>query len=79
MKEIRYAKQPLKALRNMQKSRARAIIEKIETYARGEPVDAIKMSGSSFVRIRVGQWRVIIDDEGVVLVIRIKPRGDVYK
>ncbi|MCF6303555.1 MAG: cytotoxic translational repressor of toxin-antitoxin stability system [Devosiaceae bacterium] len=63
----------------MQKSRAQAIIEKIEAYARGGPVDAIKMSRSGFIRIRVGQWRVIIDDERVVLVIRIKPRGDVYK
>jgi len=80
MKEIRYARQALKALRGMQKSRARAVVEKIEAYARGEPVDAKKMAGTNFIRIRVGQWRVILDDDGVVVIIlKIGPRGDVYK
>ncbi len=64
----------------MQPTRAKAIISKIEDYAAGAHVDARPMKGFDFVRIRVGQWRIIIDEEGTVItVMKIAPRGDVYK
>ncbi len=64
----------------MQPVRAKAIIAKIEDYAGGHPVDAKPMKGFDFIRIRVGQWRIIIDEDGTVItVIKIAPRGDVYK
>jgi len=80
MERIAYSKQSLKALRTMQPIRAKAIIAKIEDYAAGRHVDARPMKGFDFVRIRVGQWRIIIDEEGTVItVMKIAPRGDVYK
>ncbi len=64
----------------MQKSRREAIIAKIDGYASGQAVDAKLMQGTDFIRIRVGQCRVILDDIGTVLdVLKIGPRGDVYK
>lgn len=61
---------------------AKRIRAKIDQYAQ-EPdslannVTALK--GSSFVRLRVGDWRVIIDaDTLTVLVIDIGPRGAIY-
>ncbi len=64
----------------MQKSRARAIIAKIEAYADGQNVDAVTLKGSDLVRIRLGSWRIILDATGVVIaVLKIGSRGDVYK
>jgi mRNA interferase RelE/StbE len=37
------------------------------------------LSGRTGVRLRVGDWRVILDDQGDVLdVLKIGPRGGVY-
>jgi mRNA interferase RelE/StbE len=77
---INYTKHALKALRAMQKSRATAIIAKIDDYAAGRQVDAKQLKGSDLIRIRVGQWRVIIDEnDTVIIVLKIGTRGDVYK
>lgn len=64
----------------MQRKRRAAIVAKVEAFARGEKVDIRKLVGSPFYRIRVGQDRVIIDDDGVVvLVLEAGPRGGIYK
>ena len=80
MKTVVVSKLADKALQRMQPKRRAAIIDKIHAYARGEPVDIKKMKGNSWYRIRVGQDRVIIDDQGVVImVIDAGPRGSIYK
>lgn len=80
MKKIAYSKDAAKALRKMQPKRAAAIVAKVEAFARGEAVDLKKLQGSEFYRIRVGQDRVIVDDQTMlVLVIKAGPRGDIYK
>lgn len=80
MKTITYTKQALKALRGMQKSRSVLIRAKISDFAAGKPVDAKPMKGSTDIRIRVGSYRVIIDDTGTVLIVlKIGSRGDIYK
>lgn len=83
MKAISYTRQALKALRRMPADMAQRIITKIEQYA-AEPesqannVTALK--GREGIRLRVGDWRVIMNDDGVVLsVIEIGPRGSVYE
>nr|WP_245339492.1 hypothetical protein [Rhizobium sp. CIAT894] len=79
MKKIAYSKAAVKALRKMQQKRAAAIVAKVEAFANGETVDLKKLQGSEFFRIRVGQDRVIIDDQTMqVLVVKAGPRGDVY-
>jgi mRNA interferase RelE/StbE len=38
------------------------------------------MKGSDYIRLRVGDWRVIIDEHGDVLdIINIGARGGVYQ
>lgn len=83
MKAISYTRQALKALRRMPADMAQRIITKIEQYAE-EPesqannVKALK--GREGIRLRVGDWRVIMNDDGVVLaVLEIGPRGSVYE
>lgn len=64
----------------MQPRRRAAVVAKVKAFARGEKVDIRKLSGFDLFRIRVGNDRVIIDDQGVVvLVIDAGPRGGIYK
>lgn len=62
---------------------ARVIVAKVEQYAAdpaslGNNVKALK--GRAGVRLRVGAWRVIMDDDGAVLaVLKIGPRSSVYE
>lgn len=80
MKQIHFSRRADKALQAMQPKRKLAIIEKLHVYARGEAVDIKKMAGMPYFRIRVGQDRVIIDDQGVVvMVVNAGPRGSIYK
>jgi len=83
MKKVAYSKSSLKVLRKMPVNEARRIVAKVEQFASdpaslGNHVKALV--GSSYVRLRVGDWRVIMDDQGLVLdVLKIGPRGDVYE
>jgi mRNA interferase RelE/StbE len=82
MKPINYSKAAIKVLLRMPRNTAHVIRSKIEAYAE-EPasqsnnVKALK--GRDGIRLRVGGWRVIMDDQGNVLaVLDIGPRGGVY-
>jgi mRNA interferase RelE/StbE len=83
MRAISYTRKALKALRRMPADTAQRIIAKIEQYAeepetQGNNVTALK--GREGIRLRVGDWRVIMNDDGVVLaVLEIGPRGSVYE
>lgn len=80
MKIVTVSREADKALQKMQPKRRAAIIEKVKAYARGEPVDIKKLAGSKMYRIRAGQDRVIIDDQGViVMIVKAGPRGGIYK
>lgn len=82
MKAIAYSKEALRSLRRMPANTARLIVSKIELYA-ADPaalannVKALK--GSDAIRLRVGEWRVIMIDGTVVEVVRIATRGQVYE
>lgn len=80
VKRIIYSRDATKSLGRMQPKRRAAIIDKIESHARGERVDIRKMKDSELWRIRVGDDRVIVDDQGMVVhVVAAGPRGGIYK
>jgi mRNA interferase RelE/StbE len=80
MKIIVVTREAQKSLDRMQPKRRAAIFAKLDAFARGERVDIRKMQGNHYFRIRVGHDRVIIDDQGrVVMVIDAGPRGSIYK
>lgn len=80
MKRVVYSKAAEKSLARMQPKRRLAIVAKVDAFARGEDVDIRKLSGSDYFRIRVGRDRIIIDDQGVVvMVLDAGPRGGIYK
>ncbi|QFY59379.1 cytotoxic translational repressor of toxin-antitoxin stability system [Rhizobium grahamii] len=80
MRAVSYTKAASKSLSRMQPKRQAAIRAKVDAFARGEAVDLKRLTGSSLVRIRVDDDRVIIDEQtGLVLVIKVGPRGGIYK
>lgn len=83
MKKIAYSKSALKTLRRMPANEAKRITGKVEQYA-SDPkslANNVKsLVGSPYIRLRVADWRVIMDDQGNVLeVLQIGPRGGIYE
>ncbi|WHA41959.1 type II toxin-antitoxin system RelE family toxin [Agrobacterium larrymoorei] len=82
MKKIAYSKSSIKVLRRLPANEAKRIISKIEQYA-SDPdslANNVKaLVGSPYIRLRVGDWRVIMDDNGNILeIVNIGPRGGIY-
>ncbi|WP_395391587.1 type II toxin-antitoxin system RelE/ParE family toxin [Novosphingobium sp. BL-8A] len=82
MKPIQYTRSALKTLRSMPANMAARIVSKVEAYAadpasQANNVKALK--GSDDIRLRVGDWRVIMNDGVVLTVIKIGPRGSIYE
>ena len=82
MKLVRYTKAATKALTRMPANVARRIREKVLQYAADPSSQAnnVKsLAGSPYLRLRVGDWRVIMDEQGNVLdIIDVGPRGGIY-
>jgi mRNA interferase RelE/StbE len=82
MKQISYSKSAIKALRRMPTSTAKLIRTKIEAYAidpASQTNNVKSLKGREGIRLRVGDWRVIMDDQGNVLaVLEIGPRSGIY-
>lgn len=82
--DIRYSKQALKYLVKLQPKRAAKIRESIALIADGktEGLNIVYMKPVDAYRLRVGDYRVIYEirnDELVLIVIKVGPRGDIYK
>jgi mRNA interferase RelE/StbE len=82
MKVISYSKAAIRTLRRMPPATAGLIRSKIETYADNPDAQAnnvTALKGRTGIRLRVGDWRVIMDDDGNVLaVLEIGSRGSIY-
>lgn len=82
--EIRYTKAAIKALAKLPSNTAQLIQEKIRQYA-AKPASLAnnvkKLQGREDEwRLRVGDWRVIFNQDGVVMnVLKVGSRGSVYE
>jgi mRNA interferase RelE/StbE len=72
-----------RALRPLPKDllqRLRQAIDELGSNPR--PIGYTKLAGSDFYRIRVGEWRIVYaieDEQLIVLVVTVAPRGSVYR
>lgn len=82
MKQISYTKSAIRALRRMPADTSLLIRSKIELYAQDPTAlanNVTSLKGRRGIRMRVGDWRVIMDDDGNVLaILDIGPRGGIY-
>jgi len=82
MKQVVYSKLCLKTLRKMPVNVSSRIRSKVEQFANNpasQMANVKVLLGSSFIRLRVGEWRVIMDNNGVVLkILKIASRGNIY-
>ncbi len=81
MKPISYTRAALKTLQRMPANTAARIVAKVEEYA-ADPAtlahNVRALKGRTGIRLRVGDWRVIMDDGVVLAVLEIGPRGGIY-
>ncbi len=85
MYSIVFAKQADKALRKMPRNIARLIRRKLDQIALDPNArynNVTKLRNRPGYRLRIGDWRVIYEiqnDELVILILRIAPRGGAYR
>lgn len=77
MKEIIFSKSALKFLKKQNKNTQIRLIKAIKKIPNG---DIKQLQGFPFKRLRVGTYRVIFNEEGLIInIINIGNRGYIYK
>jgi len=86
MKEVRYSKQAAKALQKMPLKAARAFHKAFDDMANGHSenhqIQPLGGKEKHCFKIRKGGLRAVVEwihNGDTLMVLRIKPRGDVYK
>ncbi|WP_324132247.1 type II toxin-antitoxin system RelE/ParE family toxin [Bosea sp. (in: a-proteobacteria)] len=78
-----YSRDALKTLRGLPTNVANRIRGKVEQYVADPASQANNVKAlqgeKGYLRLRVGDWRVIFREDGsVVLIVRVAPRGSAY-
>lgn len=80
---VQYTRTALKALKRMPPPDAARVREKVVQYAEAPESlanNVTKLVGSDYLRLRVGNYRVIMLPDGtVLLIVAVGPRGSVYE
>jgi mRNA interferase RelE/StbE len=83
--KILFKKEAAKSLTKLPRNVAQTIREKLENIAANPYADhpnVKKLQGREGYRLRVGDWRVIYEIQNaqlVILVLKVAPRGEVYR
>jgi mRNA interferase RelE/StbE len=85
MYRVVFSKQADRVLRKMPRTISSLIRSKIDMVAAdpyGQYNNVTKLAGRDGYRLRVGDWRVLYelqDEQLILMVVRIGPRGSVYE
>lgn len=75
--KIQYSKEAIKFLKRQDRSTQIRITNAINNLPAG---DVVKLQGRSGYRLRVGTYRILFSNDGIVLLIdKIDNRGQIYK
>ncbi|MBL4757030.1 MAG: type II toxin-antitoxin system RelE/ParE family toxin [Rhizobiales bacterium] len=82
MKQVLYSKSAVKIVRRMPSNEANRIASKIEQFA-VDPESLANnitgIAGTDYIRLRVGDWRVIIrESDSTIYIDKIATRGGAY-
>ena len=84
--KLEFSNEAKKYLKKLDKPTARRILEAVESIkvAPRQHSSIKKMQGydAEVYRLRVGNYRIIyeiIDDKLIIVIVRVGPRGDIYK
>ncbi|OEU47947.1 MAG: plasmid stabilization protein [Desulfobulbaceae bacterium S3730MH12] len=78
----RQAKHKLKSLGKKDRLRITDVISSLGVDPDDVMLDTKQLTGSRLWRLRVGGWRIIYDRQDymkIIMIEKIKPRGDAYK
>jgi mRNA interferase RelE/StbE len=81
MKQVTYTRAAIRTLKKMPGYVASRIVAKVEEYAADPASQAnnvVTLKGREGIRLRVGDWRIIMHDGIVLAVLEIGPRGSIY-
>lgn len=83
MKDVVYSKTAQKALMRMPRNRAIRVRDKINAYVSNPASQANNVKAlrgtDGMLRLRVGDWRVVMRDGVVLEILDVKARGNAYK
>ena len=83
MKEIAYSRAAVRTLARMPRNLADRIRARIRAYARDPASQARNVrrlrGAEGFLRLRVGDWRVVMRDPDTLEVLHIATRGHAYR
>ena len=85
MYQLKYRRQARNYLARLPVKMKSRIVDKLHEIQKNpdDPtLDVDKLKGESAYRLRVGQYRIIYtrhEDQLIIEVIKIRPRGDIYK
>jgi mRNA interferase RelE/StbE len=78
----RQAQKKLQSLPRNERLRLAEKIHQLGVNPEDPALDTKRLSGVPLYRLRVGDWRIIYDrqdEDQVITIEKIKPRGDAYK
>ena len=83
VKDVAYSRTAVRALARMPRNLANRIRSKIRAYAENpasQAVNVARLRGQDgLLRLRVGDWRVVMRDADVLQVLHVASRGSIYK
>jgi len=85
MYQLQYRRQARNYLARLPLKIKARIIDKLQELKENPDtptLDVDKLKGEPAYRLRIGQYRIIyrrLDDKLIIEVIKIRPRGDIYK
>jgi mRNA interferase RelE/StbE len=83
--KIVFTKEAARSIQKMPRQAANLVREKIELLASDPYSDHLnvkKLQGRNGYRLRVGDWRVLYEiknDQLFILILKVAPRGEVYR